>query len=332
MGYSCSLAVVVLNYRTPDVTVDCLKTLAPEAVADPGVRVILVDNASGDDSVPKIRSAIKENGWAGGWLDFRAFEKNLGFAGGNNAILNKILAKSDCPEFLLLLNSDTLVKPGCLAFCRKAMLADPGIGAMSCMLRNRDGTVQNVCRKFPSPLREAARAFGLPWLAPALFRWAVLEDSGWDRESGPRDVGWISGAFFFARSAALREAGVLDEEFFFYGEDCDWCHRLWRHGWRIRFAPGAEIVHLGGASSDATRVRNRQRELYTWRARFLIERKCYGALAERFVRGCYVAMFTLRLWLQTIAGRGDSGKAADLREGLDQLRTFSKPGPPGTGR
>jgi hypothetical protein len=77
-------------------------------------------------------------------------------------------------------------------------------------------------------------------------------------------------------------------------------------------------------------VRNRQRELYTWRARFLVERKCYGALAERFVRGCYTAMFAMRLGLQTIAGRGNSEKAADLREGLDQLRTFSKTDTSGT--
>ncbi len=319
MGSSSSVAVVILNFRTPDITIDCLKTLAPEAASDPGLRVILVDNASGDDSVPKIRAAIEANRWTGGWLDFRAFEKNLGFAGGNNAVLNELLARPDCPEYLLLLNSDTLVKPGCLEYCRKVMEADPKVGAMSCMLRNRDGSVQNVCRKFPSPLRESVRAFGLPWILPALFRWADLEDAGWDRTAGPRDVEWIGGAFFFARAAALREAGVLDEEFFFYGEDCEWCFRLWKHGWRIRFDPGAETVHLGGASSDSTRVRNRQRELYTWRARFLVERKCYGPSAERLVRASYIAMFRLRLGLQILTGRGSSEKAADLREGLSQL-------------
>ena len=319
MLLSPRLAVIVLNFRTPEVTIACLKTLAAEAVANPGLEVIVVDNASGDDSVPRIRAAIAENGWTGGWLDFREQDRNLGFAGGNNLILRERMAAENPPDYLLLLNSDTLVRPGCLAYCMKVMEEDPKIGALSCMLRNSDGTVQNVCRKFPSPLRESVRAFGLPWFVPALFRWADLEDSGWDRIAGPRDVDWIGGAFFFARTEALQVAGVLDQEFFFYGEDCEWCHRLRRHGWRIRFDPGAETVHLGGASSDSTRVRNRQRDIYTWKARFLVQRKCYGRAAERLVRGCYITMFALRLGFARITGRGRSQKAADLREGLSLL-------------
>jgi GT2 family glycosyltransferase len=320
-----SLVVVVLNFRTPDVTIDCLLTLAAEAPQNPGMKVILVDNASGDDSVPRIEAAIRDNGWSADWLEFRPLEKNHGFAGGNNLILLEQMALEHPPQYLLLLNSDTLVRPGCIAYCTRVMDADPKIGALSCMLRNRDGTVQNICRKFPAPLVEAVRAFGLPWLAPGLFRWADLEDSGWDRTAGPRDAGWISGAFFFARTDALQESGVLDREFFFYGEDCEWCHRIWKHGWRIRFDPGAEIVHLGGASSDATRVHNRQREIYTWRARFLVQRKCYGPLAERFVRGCYLTMYALRIGFARITGRTE--KAAGLSEQLDELKTASKPDP-----
>jgi len=319
MQHSPRLTVIVLNFRTPDVTIDCLKTLAPEAAANPGMKVVLLDNASGDDSVPRIEAAIRENRWDSGWLEFRAMDKNLGFAGGNNLILHEQMAGENPPAYLLLLNSDTLVRDGCIAYCTKIMEADPKIGALSCMLRNRDGTVQNVCRKFPHPARESVRAFGLPWFFPALFRWADLEDSSWDRTAGPRDVDWIGGAFFFARTSALREAGVLDQEFFFYGEDCEWCHRLWNHGWRIRFDPGAETVHLGGASSDSTRVRNRQRDIYTWKARFLIQRKCYGPLAEKLVRGCYTAMFALRLGFARITGKGRSEKAAELREGLSML-------------
>ena len=80
MPPSPRLTVIVLNFRTPDVTIDCLKTLAPEAAANPGMKVVLLDNASGDDSVPRIEAAIRENGWGGGWLEFRSLDKNLGFA------------------------------------------------------------------------------------------------------------------------------------------------------------------------------------------------------------------------------------------------------------
>jgi len=322
------LVVIVLNFRTPDVTIDCLKTLAQETAGNPGMKVILVDNASGDDSVPRIEAAIRDNGWTGGWLEFRPFDKNLGFAGGNNLVLREQMALENPPAYLLLLNSDTLVSPGCIAACTKVMQEGAAIGAMSCMLRNRDGSVQNICRKFPTPLRESVRAFGLPWLVPPLFKWADLEDSGWDRTSGPRDVDWISGAFFFARTDALQEAGVLDQEFFFYGEDCEWCHRIWEHGWKIHFDPAPEIVHLGGASSDSTRVRNRQREIYTWKARFLIQRKCYGRLAERLVRGCYMTMFILRIGFASVTGRGHSEKTAGMRESLDILRHPDDGDPP----
>jgi hypothetical protein len=281
------------------------------------MRVVLVDNASGDDSVPKIREAMRANGWDGApWLDFRPFEKNLGFAGGNNAVLREFLASADCPPYLMLLNSDTLVRAGCLEYCLGVMDKDPKIGAMSCMLLNRDGSVQNVCRKFPTPLREGVRAMGLPWILPALFKWADLEDAGWDRKAGPRDVEWIGGAFFLARAETLRKAGVLDEEFFFYGEDCEWCHRIWKHGWRIHFDPGAETVHLGGASSDTKRMRNRTREMHTWRARFLVQRKCYGPAAEALSRSIYAAMFALRFaWLTLRGGRKrDPEKYDHLRE------------------
>ena len=324
MNSTPSIVVIVLNFRTPDVTIDCLKTLALEAKSNSDMRVVLLDNASGDDSIPRIEAAILENAWTDGWLDFRKQETNLGFAGGNNLILREQMASKNPPDYLVLLNSDTLVRPGCMAYCKAIMEADKEIGAMSCMLRNRDGSVQNVCRKFPHPLRESVRAFGLPWLMPALFQWADLEDAGWDRTAGARDVEWIGGAFFFARTQALQEAGVLDQEFFFYGEDCEWCHRLWKAGWRIHFDPGAETVHLGGASSDATRVRNRQKELYTWKARFLVQRKCYGRVSEAFVKGCYITMFTLRLGFQWLTGRGRSEKAVELKEGLSLLLTLKQ--------
>lgn len=313
------IVAIILNFRTPDVTIDCLKTLAPEAAANPDFHVVLIDNHSGDDSVPRIQAAIAENAWSSSWLTFRSLEKNLGFAGGNNLVLREQLTAPSPPDYLLLLNSDTLVNAGCIARCKQIMDADPAIGALSCMLRNRDGSVQNVCRKFPHPLRESVRAFGLPWLFPPLFRWADLEDSSWNRESGPRDVDWIGGAFFFARSSALKKTGVMDEDFFFYGEDCEWCFRIHQNGWRIRFDPSTEIIHLGGASSDSTRVRNKQRETYTWRARLLVQKKCYGPAAERLVRYSYITMFRLRIAFQTLTGRGKSEKAAELRDGLSIL-------------
>lgn len=275
--------------------------------------------------MPKLEAAIRENGWIAPWLEFRPLEKNLGFAGGNNLILREQMALPNPPKYLLLLNSDTLVQPGCIAACLGIMEADPKIGALSCMLRNRDGSVQNACRKFPHPFLAAIGAFGFPWLAPRLFRWADMDDEGWDRTAGPRDVEWIGGAFFLVRTAALKEAGVMDEDFFFLGEDCEWCHRIWKKGWRIRFDPSAEIVHLGGASSDNTRVRNFTKNVHIWKARFLVQRKCYGPLAENIVRNIYLVMFSLRIGLLQLTLRGRSEKADFLRGEVEEIRATMKP-------
>lgn len=314
--------MVILNFRTPEVTIDCLRTLAAEQSGGADFRVVLIDNASGDESVPRIREAIAAGGWEG-WLDFRPLDKNLGFAGGNNFAMRELVEAKEGPEFVLLLNSDTLVRPGCFSYCVQVMENDPGIGALSCMLLNRDSSVQNVTRKHPTLMRELVRATGLPWLCPPLFSWADLDDLSWDRRSGPRDVEWIGGAFLLARTEALRKAGLFDEEFFFYGEDTELCWRIRRAGYRVWFDPGAETVHLGGASSDGTRLRNREKDLLSWRARFLVQKKCNGPAARWLVLNAYRLSFGLREFAARMLGRASGPRYEGLAEGVSQLHVVA---------
>lgn len=293
------LAVIVINFRTPAYTIDCLASLEPERADVPGLQVLLVDNASGDDSLPRLREAIERQGW-GEWVALRPQPENLGFAGGNNIAIRELLAQDLSPQYVLLLNSDTLVHPGCLKRCLDRMARDATVGAMSCMLRNRDGSVQNVCRRFSSPLRETIRACGLPYAMPRLFHWANPEDPSWNRENTARDVDWIGGAFMLLRRDVLERLGGLDESFFFYGEDAEFCHRLWRHGWRVHFDPAGEITHFGGGSSDATRLPDRRKTILAWLARFHFQATCYGAIAALWLRLVYtisVGLNLLALWL-----------------------------------
>jgi len=313
------LVIHVLNFRTPGLTIDCLRTLAAERESYAGFEVLLIDNASGDDSVPRIQDALDREGW-GGWVRFLPLPANLGFAGGNNHSIRLCLEESAPPPFQLLLNSDTLVHPGSLKTSIAWMKAHPKTGAFSCMLRNKDGSVQNVCRKFPRPDRETARALGLPYVLPGAFAWADLEDTGWDRETADsRPVEWVGGAFMLLRADAIRQAGVMDERFFFYGEDCEWCFRLRKHGWEVRFDPSASITHLGGASSDTTRLLDKRREILTWKARFLVQRRCYGPLAEAWIRGVYIYAFAMRtVWL-ALSGQKNTLKYQSIRSGLHTL-------------
>lgn len=291
-----TLAVIIINFRTPAYTIDCIQSLVPERADVPGLRVILVENASGDDSLPRLREAIDRNGWAD-WVTLLAQEKNLGFAGGNNAGFDHILQQPAPPQFVLLLNSDTLVHRGCLKASLERMHASPDIGILSCMLRNRDGSVQNVCRRFPSPWRETVRAIGLPYIFRGAFEWAELEDAGWNRETTARDVEWVGGAFMLLRTETVRRLGGMDDSFFFYGEDIEFCHRMWRNKLRVFFDPAGSITHFGGGSSDPVRLANRRKEVLTWKARFHVQRTCYGWLAMAWIRLLYILVFTAKvLW------------------------------------
>lgn len=316
-----NLAVIIINFRTPDYTIDCIKSLAPERDEIPGLHVLLIENASGDDSLPRLRDAIERNTWSS-WVTLLAQDKNLGFAGGNNAGFDYVLAQPTPPDFVLLLNSDTLVHPGCLQRSLARMEADPDIGILSCMLRNRDGSVQNVCRRFPSPLRETVRAIGLPYIFRGAFEWAELEDAHWDRETTTRPVEWVGGAFMLLRTATVRRLGGMDESFFFYGEDIEFCHRMHRNGLKVFFDPAGSITHFGGGSSDSTRLANRRKEVLIWKARFHVQRQCYGWLAMAWIRLLYILVFTTKVLWYTITLRT---KSPGMRGAISGWTVLTRP-------
>lgn len=314
-----SVAVIVINFRTPDYTIDCLDSLARVRDEAPGLRVWLVENASGDESLPRLREYLAGPGRAE-WITLLPQEKNLGFAGGNGAALRRVLADPAAPPFVLLLNSDTLVHPGCLRAALDRMRREPDIGALSCMLRNRDGSVQNVCRRLPTPLRETVRVLGLPYLFSRAFEWAELEDKGWNRETTARDVEWVGGAFLLMPTALLRRIGGLDESFFFYGEDMEFCHRVWKSGHRVFFDPAGAITHFGGGSSDPTRVADLRRRTLRWKARLHVQRVCYGPAAAAWLRGLSIALVRARLVAFALTGRRDSAPGRGAVEELEILR------------
>lgn len=269
-----SLLVVIVNYRTPEMSIACLASLAEEIRSIPGACVVVVDNGSGDGSASAIATAIDRARWED-WATVLPLERNGGFAYGNN----RGLEADPRARYYLLLNSDTLVQPGALRYCLGVMERDRAIGAMSCMLLNDDGTVQNVTRRFPSPLRRALGVLNLPWKLPRLFGWADIDDLRWDRRTMHRDVDWIGGAFLFLRGDMVRRIGGLDEDFFFYGEDIEFCHRIWQAGFRCHYAPGAATIHHGASSSDPTRLAPADRVAHAWRGRHLVHVKLYGRVS-----------------------------------------------------
>lgn len=273
-----AVTAIVVNFRTLDLTIECLRSIAAAAAEVPSLRAVIVDNGSRDGSAERIRQQIAVAGWDS-WASLEALPENLGFARG----VNHAYRVSTPAHHLLLINSDARLEPGTLRYCWDRMEAEPSIGALSCLLLNADGTMQNVARRFPSLLRMCLQSLGLQARFPRLLEWANLEDPGWDRRATARDVDWLGGGFVFLRGELIARIGLFDPDFFFFGEDVELCHRVMRAGYRVHYDPGATVIHIGGASSDKQadpQWRGRQ----LWAARYLVQRKCYGRLAEITVR------------------------------------------------
>ncbi len=320
-----NLLIVILNYRTPQVTVDCLASLNDKQEEIPGgFRAVVVENGSGDGSGRRIHEAVRQNNWAD-WAELLESSENRGFAGGNNAALELLATKYRGVRYVLLLNNDTIVHAGALAHCFELMERESDIGVMSCLLLNSDGSPQNVTRDFPSPLKQAVCTFGLPWHLPGYFAWADIYTVPDALLKQKRDVDWLGGAFNFIRVTALKDVGGgLDDSFFFYGEDIEFCFRFHKHGWRVHYDPAAAITHIGGASSDPRRIGEKLKNAYVWRARYQVQRKCYGVTAAWFIRACDLLALALRKATMFLKGRNRS-EPEQYRHVSDALAILLKP-------
>jgi N-acetylglucosaminyl-diphospho-decaprenol L-rhamnosyltransferase len=250
------VGAIILNYRTAELTIDCIESVVPEL--DPRHdELVVVDNASGDGSAERIRAEIDWRGWPVRLIEAPT---NGGFASGNNIGIRAIDAES-----YLLLNSDSRVLPGAVKTLRAALQADPWVGIVGPRILGGDGQPEVSCFNFPTPVAELLDGARTGPLDRLLSRWVVAIPP----ERAPREPEWISFAAVLIRREALLSAGPLDEGFFLYFEDVEWCHRARKAGWKIVHEPAAEVVHLHGKSTgvhDAERER-RRRPRYWYAAR-----------------------------------------------------------------
>jgi hypothetical protein len=262
-----TIAAVVLNYRTPDLVVGCLRSLVPEL--DPAADcAVVVDNESGDGSAERIEAAIAREGWGRAVRLVRA-GRNGGFSAGNNAGIAAVRR-----DAYLLLNSDTWLRPGALAALRRAAAAHPDAGLIGPRLENPDGSAQCSAFRDRSPLGELVEAADTGPLTRWLRRWEVpLRD-----RAEPDFSDWISFACVLLRRGVVERIGGLDEGYFMYFEDVDYCRRARAAGWRVLRWPEARVVHLQGQSSPAHAARAERRRppryYYASRARYFA--KFYG--------------------------------------------------------
>lgn len=270
-----NLLVVILNYRTAGLTVDCLRALSGQVDALPGTRVVVTDNASGDDSLQVISSAISANGW-GSWATLMPLPRNGGFAYGNNAAIRAALEDPGLvtPDFVLLLNPDTVPRPGAVKALLAFMDSHPEVGIAGSRLEYEDGTQHHSRFRFHTVWSEIEHAAKLGIVSKLLSRRALAPPLV--TEAHPID--WVAGASMMVRREVFEAIGLLDEGYFLYFEETDFCLRARRAGWPCWYVPESRVAHLVGKSSGLTDVREaaRRRPRYWFESRRRYFVKNYG--------------------------------------------------------
>lgn len=266
------LWIVIVNYRTAELTLGCLRSLAPQVGDLGGGRVVVVDNASGDGSETRLADAIRREGWSD-WARLLPQARNGGFAFGNNAGIRAALGGWEGADLVWLLNPDTVVRPGTLRQLLEAMAGHPEAGIVGSGLENARGGRECSAHRFPSPLGELEGTARTGPVSRLLERHAV--------SFPPRDEAhacdWVSGASMLIRREVLEQVGPMDEGYFLYFEEVDYCCRAREAGWTVWYAPQARVLHLEGAATGiAAGSRRRAAYWYDSRRRFFTRR--YGRL------------------------------------------------------
>lgn len=302
MADAFRLCVIIVNYRTADLVIDCLASLAVPGAMPQGTRVVVVEGGSGDDSASRIGDAILANGWSNN-MSLLALPNNGGFAFGNNRGLDHMHSLYGEPEYVLFLNPDTVVRPTALIELLDFMDRTPQAGVAGSRLEDHDETRQACAFRFPSAAAELESEAQIGALSKLLENWRVLPVVGDD----PVRVDWVSGASMIMRSRVLREVGSFDESFFLYYEEVDLCRRAVMAGWACYHVPQSRVVHLVGRATGVT-VRNAKlprRPSYWFKSRNRYFRKHHGAPYLALADLAWMAGHTARRAKHLLRGRQD---------------------------
>ena len=256
------ILVVISNYRVAHLTIDCLRSISSEISNLPGCHVAVCENGTGDDSAQRIQKAIKDNGWDS-WCSLTVLDTNQGFTGGNNVILRPALQSAEPPQYVLLLNADTIVRPNAFKALVDFMDQHLDVGIAGSRLEDLDGTPQRSAFRFPSPLGEFEASINLGLVSRLLGRWV----------SGATGLGRsLRGGLAFRRlhyraARSISRVGLLDEGYFTFYEDVDFCFNTRKAGWSIWYVPASRVVHLVGQSTGLAVKKPKRQPAYAFQAR-----------------------------------------------------------------
>jgi N-acetylglucosaminyl-diphospho-decaprenol L-rhamnosyltransferase len=247
--------VVIVSHGATGLLRNCLRSLREHPPATGGMRVTVVDSGSSDGTPDMVAREFPEVG-----LLRRG---NIGFSAANNLVLRA----SEAPA-LLLLNPDTEVYAGTLDAALARLEADSRVGMVGVKLVLESGELDHACkRSFPTPLGALAHFAGVgrsEGASGALSQYRATHLG----DDEPGEVDAVNGAFMLCRGEAVREVGLLDEGYWLYMEDLDWCHRFWDAGWKVFYEPAGVALHVKGASSGGRRRPKQEIAFHRGMARF----------------------------------------------------------------
>jgi GT2 family glycosyltransferase len=283
---SIDVSVIIVNFNTVLLLRECLMSLEKADMGIYSAEVIVVDNGSVDGSIEMVKKEFPS-------ILLIENKENTGFAKANN-----IGIKKSSGRYVLLLNSDTEVNHRTLSVMVSYMDTHSDVGVSTCKLLLRDGSMDPAChRGAPTPWAAFSYYLKLEILFPHSSMFAQYHQT-YKNLSTTHDVDIISGAFFLVRREVIEKVGSLDEEYFFYGEDMDWCIRIKRAGWRVVFNPTVTILHKKKQSGRAHMDRSRKvkTDMYFYEFNKLFYKKNYDGIYPKFVMSFIYFLFDFRLF------------------------------------
>ena len=248
------IAVVIVTYKSAELAIESLASIQSERETQKlKIRVVLVDNASGD--LPQIEQAVERNGWSS-WVTLLLASKNGGFAYGNNLGIRRAY-EGRRPNYIHLLNPDTQVRPRAIAALVEFLESHPQVGIAGSSFETEDGKDWPFAFRFPTLLSEIEH--GIQWglVTRCLSRWTVAKSMN----SIAQPTDWVSGASMMIRPEVFAAVGCLDENFFLYFEETEFCHRARQAGFSTWYVPESRVMHMIGKTTNVEEKTRFQRRL-----------------------------------------------------------------------
>jgi GT2 family glycosyltransferase len=293
------LLIVIVNYRVPNYTINCLYSLEKEISTVRETKVVIVDNNSGDSSVQQIKSVIKENNWDN-WVYLLCSKHNGGFAYGNNMAIGSVLKSVYKVSYFLLLNPDTEVRKNALKNLINFLTKHNNVGIAGGTFEDAQGTPWPIAFRFPTVLGELESSLRLGIATKLLSNWVVpIKMSNKECK-----VDWVSGGCMLIRREVFESIGLMDEKYFLDYEDVDFCFRARQVGYSCWYVPQSKIIHIGGQSKKKADYAQNDRKPQYWfesRQRYFV--KNHGLLYAALADVLWILGFSLWRMRQRLQGK-----------------------------